>query len=170
VARLPRLAALVVGMAEGEEAADVSALRALSGLSMLGLQGGIAQADFDGLLAASPRLRVVQVVDCGEIADLSAVRWLSELEVLVCPGAPTPDAAVLEGLPRLRLLALASDAFSAEKAEGLLGLGERVPECHVAPVRGLCLGSGWLLWLVPMLGAALLARRMLEDRRGALRC
>ncbi len=170
VSRLPCLEALVVGVAEGEEAADLSALRALSGLSMLGLQGGVTQADFDGLLAANRRLRVVQVVDCGEIADLSAVRWLSELEVLVCPGAPTPDAAVLEGLPRLRLLALASDAFSAEKAESLLGLGERVPECHVAPVRGLCLGSGWLLWLVPVLGAALLARRMLEDRRGALRC
>lgn len=168
VARLPCLEALVLGVADGAEAADLSALRRLSGLSMLGVQGGVTQADFDGLLAANPRLRVVQVVDCDEIVDLSAVRWLSELEALVCPGAPTPDAAVLEGLPRLRLLALASDAFSAEKAESLLGLGERLPECRVAPVRGICLGSGWLLLLAPVLGAAFLARRIREDRRGAL--
>jgi len=158
----------MVGVAEGEEGAELSALRALSGLSMLGLQGGVTQTDFDGLLAANPRLRVVQLVGCGGIADLSAVRWLSELEALVCPGAPLPDATVLEGLPRLRLLALASDAFSAEKAESLLGLGERLPECQVAPVRGFCLGSGWLLLLVPMVGAALVARRILEEWRGAL--
>jgi hypothetical protein len=170
VRRLPCLEGLVVALTDRQGEADLRALEDLAGLTMLGLQGPVPQADFERLVAANPGISVLELLDCDAVADLSAVRWLPELRALVCRGSSGPAAEVLAQLPHLRLLALGSDEFSEEKAEQLLGLGERLPECRIAPVRGLCLGSGWILLLVPLTGALWGVLRALEDRRAAATC
>lgn len=165
--RLPHLEGLVVGLAGGERVADLQALGEVAGLTMLGLQGRVSQEDFEHLLASNPGIAVLELADCKEIEDLSAVRWLADLRALVCAGTPAPDSEVLESLTQLRLLAVGSDAFSPEKAGQLLGLGERLPECRITPVRGMCLGSGWILLLLPLAGVVVGVRRAVEKRRVA---
>lgn len=165
VARLPRLETLMVGSSsQGEQPVSLARLGDLSGLRTLGLRGRVAQADFEHLLAANPGLRVLELVACDDIVDTAPVRWLPDLQVLICRQTTAPEPDVLAELTHLQLLALDSDEFTEGKAGRLLGLEEQLPGCRITPVRGMCLGSGWILLLLPLTIAVALAARARENR------
>ncbi len=164
VARLPCLETLMIGFSKDEQPVSLARLGDPSGLRALGLRGRVAQADFERLLAANPGLRVLELVGCDDIVDAAPVRWLPDLQVLICRKTTAPEPDVLAELTHLRLLALDSDEFAEGKAERLLGLAEQLPGCRIAPVRGMCLGSGWILLLVPLTIALALAARARENR------
>jgi len=169
VARLPHLQGLVVGVADSEGPTSLAALADLRGLTWLGFRGPVGQPDVDRLIAANPGIEVLQFMDCETFTDFSSLRSLGHLRALLCPGSTGPEAGLLAELPHLRLLALGKDEFAPEQAGRLLGLQERMPEGRIAPVRGMCLGSGWLLLLVPLALAAMATFRALGNRRAAAR-
>ncbi len=74
---------------------------------------------------------------------------MSDLRVLKLdlPGEALID---LEALGQLELIVLQSDLF--EKEPGWIDdLKTKLPNTRVVPGSGLCLGSGWLLLLLPFI-------------------
>jgi hypothetical protein len=55
--------------------------------------------------------------------------------------------AGLNQLQQLKLLSLPSDAF--EDSVGIAGLRRSLPNTAIIPNDGACVGSGWLLLLIP---------------------
>ncbi len=171
VSEMPELRALC--LAGCEEVRDLAALDSLRHLTWLWLPPGTTQAQFDHICRTHPDLVLLHASQCGHVADLSAVEALAKLEVLT---VPITDFSPLAEQPSLRLLGLrdpgelpgadATEGDHAAKrhAETLVQVMKANPDLVVTEEAPICLGSGWILLLVPAAaGAGWLARRR---RRG----
>ncbi len=143
-----------------EEISDLSVLRELKGLQWLGLPSGISQKELERVIAAQPDLRVLELVGCHEITDLAPLRRLDKLESLVLLG-PKASLAPLHEMKNLRFLVLSEEAFE-EAYDEVRKLEQALPDCLVVQGEPFCLGSGWILMLVP----AVALPWVLSGRRG----
>ena len=148
-----------------ENVSDLSALKELQGLTRLGLPPGITQEEFAAVIGDHPDLRQVELVGCEEISDLGPLKELPKLEHLVClwhvdaEDGPKPNLAPLRELKGLRFLMLPMEVFE-ESPEEVRKLEEALPQCTVAAGGRICLGSGWILMLLPAVALAwFLSRR-----------
>ncbi|MFP4055323.1 MAG: hypothetical protein ACLF0G_00465 [Candidatus Brocadiia bacterium] len=158
----------------GLEALSLTGCRKLSGLEVLGalpdlrwlgFPPGTTQEQFAAAVRGHPRLEVVELVGCEKVRDL---RPLGELEALraVVVVKSKADVAPLGAIKTLRLLAL-DEAYFEESPQAVERLEAALPDCRVAQGGTLCLGSGWLLVLVPAAGLSwALARRRRRARHG----
>ncbi len=141
-----------------------SVLKELKGITWLGLPEEITQEQFAAVVADHPELRVLELHECERINDLTPSKGLSKLEGLVLLGR-LANYEPLHGTKSLRLLVLPEEAFE-ERAEEVRKLEEALPECNVV-AGGLCLGSGWILALLPAAGIACLLSRGRRPPRNA---
>jgi hypothetical protein len=114
----------------------------LQNLRWLGLPSKITQDRFAAVLKAHPDLRILEVVGCENVKDLYSMKSLRFV-----------------GIP----VAVYTD--SPERAEAL---EKALPDAMVVAGRPLCLGSGWILALVP--AAVLLGFLRTRLRRGKPAC
>jgi hypothetical protein len=144
---------------------DLAALKDLP-LEYLSFPSEVSQAAFEACLRDHPRLRAVELHACENVKDLSGLKALKELQALVL--LPPSDQEgltldVLGDLKSLRLLVLEKDLL-AKPPDRAARLRKDLPECLVEPGKGICLGSGWVLFLVAA-GAAAGAVRAVRARR-----
>ena len=116
------------------------------------------------VVKANPDLVAIEFMNCNELTDLSALKGLPGLESLLFVRTPVADTKTLAELKGTRFIALpAKDFFEGEGSEALKELKARRPEATIVPVDALCLGSGWIVLLLPVMAVgALLARRGLR--------
>ncbi len=145
LANLPALRSLDLGFATS--AADLAGLVTLKKLERIGLPANTTQQQFAAIVGRHPGLRAVEMVNADSVTDLAPLRGLKRLERLVL-GSRSRDLAPLNELRSLRYVALACDSTRASR-ERLLELRKALPDALVVPVKPLCLGSGWILLLVP---------------------
>jgi hypothetical protein len=161
LAKLPRLKTL--SLTACEKVTDLGPLKDLA-LEYLSFPPKISQETFDAVIKDHPGLRAVELFGCENVKDIAALKNLKNLEslVLIKPAFEgEKHLADLKELKGLRLLVLPPDAFkgSAEIVE----LQKALPDCLITAGKPLCLGSGWILLLAPVVaGAWLVSRR----RRG----
>ncbi len=98
-------------------------------------------------VAAHPRLKVLELSNQAKL-DLSPLRDCRQLEGLVLLG-DYHHLKTLQGLRTLRFVGL-SKAMFENAPEQVQALQQALPEALVVPVRPLCLGSGWILLLAPL--------------------
>ena len=146
LAGLPALESLVLSYCEG--LSDLSALKKLGGVTRLGLPEGITQEEFAAVVEALPGLRELELVECKEIKDLGPLTRLPKLRHLVAVGLGADSYAPLHQMSGLRYLLLSEDLFK-EKADEIRRLEEALPRCTIAAGGTICLGSGWILALLP---------------------
>jgi len=176
LAGMPRLRALTLAGCEGVK--DLSALGSLANLAWLSLPPATTQQQFETVCKEHPGLVVLQAVDCENVTDLAPVRGLKSLQVLTV-ASPAPLDPLAEPMP-LRLLGVAlkekegeekADEEKADAEERFLGTLVKVmetnPDMAVVTVSPLCLGSGWILLLVPLAAAAWWAARRRGREAGA---
>jgi len=152
-----------VNLTDCKKVTDLSVLKGLKGLKWLCLPPNTSQKQFDGIIRDHPDLRVLELIGCENIRDLSPLRSLGRLESLVLLDGVTDYAPVGE-LKGLRFLALSGKAF--EEAAGAKDLHKALPQCLIVQAEPFCLGSGWILLLwpsVPLLW--FLADRLLKTGR-----
>ncbi|MGB2755553.1 MAG: hypothetical protein WBE00_10670, partial [Phycisphaerae bacterium] len=98
---------------------------------------------------------------CENVKDVAALKGLKDLKAfLLIKSALEGEKALadLKDLKGLRLLVLPPDAF--EDSAGIADLQTALPDCLITAGKPLCLGSGWILLLAPVVaGAWLIARR-----------
>ncbi len=146
-----------LSLAGCERVRDLAPLKKLPKLESLSLPPNVTQGQLAEIVADHPDLRVLELAGCKEITDLGPLRALRGLEALVLIGMEA-GRSPRYGLKGLRLLVLDKEAFEKSEAE-VKKLEEALPDCLVVAGEGMCLGSGWLLLVIPLGALAFLFNR-----------
>ena len=121
----------------------------LSNLQYLALPAEISQEDFNQLIQKQSSLEVLEIHGSDSISDLSILTDLTQLKALTID-LPDIDFTQLYDLNDLELLILNSDIFDDDSVQ-IEKLKAALPETNIYPGGGFCLGSGWLLLMIPFI-------------------
>jgi hypothetical protein len=154
VGDLPRLRALVLTGSEWTKASD---LAGLPKLRWLGLPKNATQAEFAALVRAHPDLEVVELIGVDSVSDLSPLRGARHLKAVTLDGTYA-DLGVLRDLKSLEFVGLSKGIWE-KSPDQVAAIRAALPTAAIVKVTPLCLGSGWILLLLPAALLGLLARR-----------
>jgi hypothetical protein len=137
---------------------DIMAIGELPALARLSLPGNTSQKEFTEILARQKKLQVLELVDCERLEDLTPLQEVKGLRALILD-SPVEDFESIHGLKGLELLVLGGDYFDDTLA--MSGIRQALPDTRIVAGGGFCLGSGWILLLVPAIIVLILARKRL---------
>jgi len=121
------------------------------------LPPGTTQEQFATFVGTHPKLTILEMMGNEKVTDLAPLRGMKRLQGLVL-GGPYEHFDVLQGLTSLRFLGISKKTWDASP-EQVAAVRKALPDALVVRVEPLCLGSGWILLLVPVLVFWLLRRR-----------
>jgi hypothetical protein len=157
IEKMTRLRTFVVW---GGELGDVSPLAALADLRWVGLPPKTTQEQFAAFVAAHPKLTILDLSRNETVKDLTPLTTLRDLQGLILGGA-AEDISVVPKLTTLKFVGVSKDAWDAAPDQ-VAAIKKALPDALVVKVSS-CLGSGWILLLLPVPIVAWLIRRR---RRG----
>ncbi|MGZ3937416.1 MAG: hypothetical protein ACXVLT_01590, partial [Flavisolibacter sp.] len=152
----PRLRTLVLG----DSCKNIAAVSKFQDLKWLGLPTDINQKDFDAILNGLPGLEVLEMYGSDSIKNISSIEGLKDLKGLVI-AHQLPDSNRLFKFKQLRYLSIPEEKYKDSLFRQKLA--KALPGCIIVPNAGACLGSGWLLLLVPFITIIVYFRRRIED-------
>lgn len=126
---------------------NISSLDSLNQLTWLGLPENISQSEFDTTVLHHRGLQVFEMQGTENVKSFHAVTQLPKLSGLVIIDTVT-DNQTLFSLKQLRFLSLPEDNF--KDSAHINALQKALPGCIIVPNSGACLGSGWLLLIIPL--------------------
>jgi len=138
----------------------VSQVGELPLLKWFGFPENVSQPEFVSILTSRPKLELVELFNNTGIKPIYLLKDLPELDILIAD-LPLEDLEDLGVLDNLELLILPS-AFFEENPEWISSIKTSLPNTQVVPGSGLCLGSGWILLLLPFI---VLSRYLFSHRR-----
>lgn len=137
-------------------------IKNLKQLSSLSFPANITQQDLNSLTGQLPNLESLELLECNQINDLQSLQQLKNLRHLIlAQDQPLPKN--LDSLDQLEFFLLKSELFEENPALIAL-LRQQLPHTTIVPGSGLCLGSGWILVLIPLV----LISRFLFARKSKL--
>lgn len=125
----------------------IESLSALKRLKWLGLPDNTTQQEFNLLTSKLRKLQVMEIAGSKRLTDLSSLSTLPDLRGLIFIDTVT-DKKTIPGLNKLRYLSLPED--SQEDSVFMKEMRKALPGTVVVANSGACLGSGWLLLLIPL--------------------
>ena len=128
---------------------DLSALDNLHNLQLLSLPPGASQQDFIRITGQNRSLKSVGLIGCEGINDLSPLKKLDGLISLELD-LPEIDFGTLEQLTGIKLIVIEQNKFNAS-TEKVAALAKALPGAQIVPGGGFCMGSGWILLIMPVL-------------------
>ena len=144
LAAMTRLKAL--GLTESSWEDDLPVLPALKWMS---LPEDITQDDFSRWCGQHKGIEVLEIISNRTVTDLRPLENLTGLRALSL-GAPEASPEFLSELKQLELLVI-DHALYDESEDLIARLREALPRTRIVPGGGFCLGSGWILLLLPFL-------------------
>lgn len=120
----------------------------LPSLQWLSFPESITQAEFTSILGVQQSLEVIEINACSFVDDLSILQEQLNLKALILNLEET-DLSQLSTLNHPELIVLNADLYE-DSEERIAELREKLPDTEIVPGSGLCLGSGWLLLLLPL--------------------
>jgi hypothetical protein len=140
--KFPKLSVLIVSGVF----ANIDVLSTYKDIRWLGLPENTTQKQFDTISTQLSSLQVVEIKGNDTVKNLSVLQKLPNLRGLVITDTVT-DKQSLHALKQLRYLSIPEK----NKADStyLQTLKKSLPGCLIVPNTGACMGSGWLLLLVP---------------------
>jgi hypothetical protein len=163
----------MLSLAGCEATGALAELDVLRQLQWVALPPNITQQQFAAFIAAHRSLRLLELVGCEGVTDLRPLHELRELEGLVLAAkgksasallASPQNVGVLRSLKSLRFVGLPVDAFKESPGQ-IAEIRNALPDALVVPTKPFCLGSGWILLLLPVV---MLAGRFGARRRKAV--
>lgn len=128
---------------------DIQSINHLHSLKWVSYPVNTKPEELSQIQTSFPDLQVLELIGCEEINDLSPVVALDSLQCLIID-LPDVDLTPVTAMSNLRLLVIDEDKFK-ESTDKISGIREALPGLQVLPGGGLCMGSGWILLLFPML-------------------
>jgi len=128
---------------------DISVLYEIPPLRWLSLPPKVSQESFDEILNHHKSLQGLELIGCREIEDLSSLIQLDQIKALAID-LPEINYASLRQLSNIELIVIDQDQFD-ESEDEIDSLKKALPETYIVPGSGLCLGSGWILLVIPFL-------------------
>ena len=138
-----------VGLAGCGSLYSLEPLMTLEDLRHFILPVHMTQAQLETIIKQNGDLTQIEILDCPGITDLAPLKTLEELEVLALQ-TEFPLPGNLESLDQLELLVLEGSLWD-EHPPMLDDLRNELPHTRLVPGSGLCVGSGWLLLLLPLI-------------------
>lgn len=178
LARFKGLKALVVrGNMRSPKPIDLAPLKDLKELRWLSLPATTTQAQLVEVIRDHPDLVMLELLFCSQITDLGPLQDLKNLRIVtVWPGGK--DLSPLHAMKQLKFVgvnigrdfqALDNPKALEDLEKKVTGLQKALPDAVVVLESPLCLGSGWLLLLVPAMAlTGLLAWWRRRSRRSSL--
>jgi len=143
---LPDLNRLGISLCPHVHAVDQ--LYEINKLQSLSLSPNISQNEFRKLTEHFRQLEVLELIACTEIENLAPLQALPELHTLVLQ-LEMEQLSMLDSLKQLKTIILANEVIE-DNPEWIKELRLKLPATTIVPGSGLCLGSGWLLLLLPL--------------------
>ncbi|MCK4879481.1 MAG: hypothetical protein KAS82_02435, partial [Bacteroidales bacterium] len=138
-----------LGLTLCNEVKDVDILQEMNSLQWLSFPANISHQEFREVTGRLTQLEVVELIGCTEIMNLAPLQALPYLKALVLQ-LEQEQLTKLDSLERLKLLILTDEVFT-DNPEWIKELRSSLPNSTIVPGSGLCLGSGWLLLLLPFI-------------------
>lgn len=133
----------------GTEWTAPSDFAAIEGLRRLGLPENATQEGLAAIVRAHPDLEYLELINVDSVINLSPLRALTRLQAVVLEGNYA-NIEVLEELPSLRYVGVPSDVW--ERApQRVADLRAALPDAVIVKIKEFCLGSGWILLLLPVI-------------------
>jgi hypothetical protein len=119
----------------------------LPSLRWMAFSSNVTQEEFNSFIGMHPDLEVIELIKNDTITSLQALSKLSKLTGLTVNDTVT-DIESIKTLRNLKYLSLPGDFLDdhAKKAE----IQKSLPGTRIVSNEGFCLGSGWLLLLIPL--------------------
>jgi hypothetical protein len=117
-------------------------------LRWISFPANISQKEFQNLSSKLKKAEVVELIACPDIADLYPLEPLEHLSILAL-NLEKEQLKGLDSLKHLELLIVSDDLFN-DNPNYISDLRSSLPNTRVVPGSGLCLGSGWLMLLLPL--------------------
>jgi hypothetical protein len=127
---------------------DIRAIKGMKNLTWLSCPPSIEQEQFDSLIPTLPSLQVLELVHCDSLTNIDVLKNVKGLKSLTM-SAKNIDISSLYAMNNLELLVIESDTGAIGKKQ-MLQLKKQLPNTLVVPGGGFCLGSGWILLIIPM--------------------
>lgn len=138
-----------LGLTYCDRVEDIELLQEMNSLHWLSFPENTSQQEFSQITDQLPALEVVELIECSEIKDLSPLLRLPDLNTLVLE-LEDEQLAMIDSLKQLKLAILPSEVF-VNNPEWINELRLSLPNTSIVPGSGLCLGSGWLMLLLPLI-------------------
>lgn len=139
----------------GDTSIPAHDLAALHGLIWLGLPSQENQTAFDSLTGMLPNIEVIEMSAGEGIYDL---KWATRWNMLRTMNLYKADLQKVKGLENLAQLKLLTFPFKTNK-DVVKKLRRSLPDTTIIPNDGSCVGSFWLLLLIPMYISLRIIRR-----------
>jgi hypothetical protein len=153
--RLTGLHTLVMDADEG--VGDLSALASHQQLRWVGLPAKTSQEQFAAFVNAHPNLAILDMTGSENVKSLAPLSALNGLQGLILNG-PYENLSAVRGLTSLRFLGISKKTWEASPEE-IAAIRKALPDVVVVRVSPFCLGSGWILLLIPVLAVFCFLRR-----------
>ncbi|HBZ20688.1 MAG TPA: hypothetical protein DEO60_06145 [Bacteroidales bacterium] len=122
-------------------------LVSIPGLRWIAFSSNVTQDEFNSFIDNHAGLEVIELIRNDTIGSLQALKKLRNLYGLALNEAVT-DIATIKTLNSLKYLSLPHD-FLADP-ERNADIKRSLPDTRIGANEGFCLGSGWLLLLIPL--------------------
>lgn len=139
----PSLSVLTTGSSPN----DFSKLVQLKALKWLNILGNINQQAFDSTLPHLKKLQILQF-DGDSVMNLKSLKKLGKLRALII-GDTLADKQTIKTFTQLKYLSIPSGNY--KDSIYVATLQNSLPGTIITPNSGACLGSGWIILLIPML-------------------
>ncbi len=151
ISRFPDLSLVAIRDCEVK---DLSRLDQLEDLQWLALPWGTTQEEMEHIVATHPILSVLELFASEDLVDLTPLTDLKELNALILGSSAPPDPLFeMDHLEYLAVVVEESGHASFEE-NSVLRLQAELPGTIVARAAPFCLGSGFILLLIPLVGLA----------------
>jgi hypothetical protein len=137
-----------LGFTQCDKISDISSINDIPSLTWLSFPPNISQENFNIITDKHLLLQVVELIECEKINDLSPLKKLNDLRAITL-AFPITDFTPLYNSTGLELIILDKDVIE-ESGEKISELQHALPDTKIIPGGGLCLGSGWILLLIPI--------------------
>jgi hypothetical protein len=124
-------------------------IKELAALQWLCFPPNTSQKEFKEICGHLQKLQVVELIECPEIKELAPLQVLPDLNMLMLQLEPD-QLGGLASMEQLELMLLASEIFE-DNTQLISELRASLPETKIVPGSGICLGSGWLLLVLPFI-------------------
>jgi len=134
-------------------------------LAWVRLPPDITQEQFSAFIGEHPAIRIIELIGCSRITDLSPLQRLTGLTGLIVGEFSVKLDAVYQ-LKSLQFLGLPLEVFD-NAPDQVSKIRTAFPHALVVTVRPwrLCLGSGWILLVIPLAALMWIAGSRARSRR-----
>lgn len=150
-------------MLYGDSINNVAAIQELKSLRWLHLPNETTQEQFDSIIRIQTKLGLLEINSGSNIYDLSKISNCRSLKGLILYGDKMTYKKGLGKLTNLKYLALPEETYADSTYRNLVK--KHFPNTTIVPNTGICLGSGWILLLIPLVLIFKLLYRAKMDAR-----